>query len=382
MLVVIGELASTLHQVHFNVINRKVHHWASFIVAVPILVIIASGILLQMKKQWTWVQPAEQRGVGRIPIVSFDHILSSMRGVEPLNVMSWDDVDRLDVRPGRGVVKVTLKNRWEAQIDLETGRLLQTAYRRSDLIESIHDGSVFAGDWTKLGIFLPAGLTLLLLWLTGVWMVWVQFIGKHRRKKMLHKRAAVILFALSLTTGAYAQGGRLAVDTIVGHWEGTTEQGEAVVVSDTRKWKSDKATTPFPVAAVRGIERFSNGVLSVKFKMVGGESDQIAGLAFAIAPDGTYYYARYNTKDGNVAIWQFVNGDRKRVADGVDHVQLPLNTWHDLRVEISGKNITASVNGKLRVEHTLPQPVSGRVGFWTKRDSITAFKGFTAVPAQ
>ena len=74
-----------------------------------------------------------------------------------MNVQCWDDVNRLDVRPGRGVVKAWLMNGYEVQVDLGTGRVLQTAYRRSDLIESIHDGSFFAGDWTKLGLFLPVG---------------------------------------------------------------------------------------------------------------------------------------------------------------------------------------------------------------------------------
>ena len=47
---------------HFNVLNRKVHYWGSFIVAVPLLVMISTGLLLQAKKHWVWVQPAEVRG--------------------------------------------------------------------------------------------------------------------------------------------------------------------------------------------------------------------------------------------------------------------------------------------------------------------------------
>jgi hypothetical protein len=46
--------------------------------------------------------------------------------------------------------------------------VLQTAYRRSDSIESVHAGSFFAGHWTKLGLFLPAGIVLLLLSLSGL----------------------------------------------------------------------------------------------------------------------------------------------------------------------------------------------------------------------
>jgi hypothetical protein len=365
--------------VHFNVANRKVHHWASFIVAVPLLVMIVSGLFLQMKKQWTYVQPPEQRGTGKAPVIGLDAVLASVQTVPELGVRGWDDVNRLDVRPGRGVVKVWLNNGYEVQVDLGTGRVLQTAYRRSDLIESIHDGSFFAGDWTKLGLFLPAGLVMLLLWCSGMWMVWVPFIARRRRrdKRLLGKAAALVLLAGGLSATAVAQAPRLAVDPIVGHWETATDGADATIVADARKWKTEPADAPFPVAAVRGVTGFSDGVLRVQFKLVGGESDQIAGLAFGITPASEYYFARYNTKDGNVAIWQFVNGARKRIAEGTDHLQLPLGTWHELTVEVKGTKVIASV-GKLRVEHTLPAPVSGRVGFWTKRDSITAFKGFSA----
>ena len=361
---------------HFNVLNRKVHHWASFIVALPLLVIIASGILLQMKKQWAWVQPPEIRGTGTVPAIGFDQIMATLQATPALGVSGWDDVARIDIRADRGLAKVTINSGWEAQIDLGTGRLLQTAYRRSDLIESIHDGSFFAGDWTKLGLFLPAGLTLLLLWLTGVWMVWVQFIGKRRRKAMAHRRAAVLaLLAIGLPVAGFAQS-TLAIEPLIGHWDTVVEAGETVVVADARKWKTEKASTPFPVAAVRGVKNFSDGVLAVKFKLVGGESDQIAGLVFGLTPAKEYFYARYNTKDGNVALWRFVNGDRERLIEGSEHLQLPLGVWHDLRVEVRGTTVRASVNGKLHLVYTLPSPVAGRVGFYTKRDSITAFKNF------
>lgn len=170
----------------FNVLNRKVHYWASFIVALPLLVIISTGLLLQLKKQWTWVQPPEKRGTGKAPVVNFPDILESLKKVPEMGVMSWSDVNRLDVRIDKGMTKVWLQNGYEVQVDLGTGAVLQTAFRRSDIIEAIHDGSFFAGDWTKLGLFLPTGITLLLLWLGGVWMWWVPFIAKRRRKEKRH----------------------------------------------------------------------------------------------------------------------------------------------------------------------------------------------------
>ena len=361
---------------HFNVANRKLHYWIALTAAVPLVIMITSGIVLQMKKQWDWVQPPERRGTGTEPAVNFDTIMAALKSQPALAVAGWEDVDRLDVRPGRGIAKVTLKSRWEAQIDLGTGQLIQTAYRRSDLIESIHDGSFFAGDWTKLGLFLPAGLTLLALWLSGVWMVWVQISGKRRRRILRRKAAAAVGLALGLPALMLAQKVPFAITPLIGHWETAEEAGETIVVADARKWKTEKAEAPFPLAAIQGVEDFSGGVLAVKFKLIAGDSDQIAGIAFGLTPANDYYYARYNTKDGNVALWRFEGGARRRLADGTDHRQLPLNAWHDLRVEVRGTRVSAIVGDTLRVEHELPAPVSGKVGFYTKRDSVSAFKAF------
>ena len=165
----------------FNLFNRKVHYWASIIVAVPILIVIVSGLLLQTKKQFTWVQPPELRGAGKNPSLSLPQILEISRNVSEAEIESWDDINRLDVRPSRGMLKVWAKNNWEIQIDTETGAILQTAYRRSDIIESLHDGSFFH-DNVKLLIFLPSGIVLLLLWLTGIYLFALPILVRRRRK--------------------------------------------------------------------------------------------------------------------------------------------------------------------------------------------------------
>jgi uncharacterized iron-regulated membrane protein len=164
-----------------HVLNRKVHYWVAFGAAIPLLVMIGSGLLLQAKKHWGWVQPAERRGTGTVPAIDFPEILTAIRGVPEMGVQSWDDVRRLDVRPGRGVVKAWLVNGYEVQVDLGTGEVLQTAYRRSDLVESIHDGSFFGGDFVKLGVFLPAGIVLLLLWVSGMWLWWMPIRVRLKR---------------------------------------------------------------------------------------------------------------------------------------------------------------------------------------------------------
>ena len=168
-----------------NKLTRRLHYWGSFAAALPILVILSSGILLQLKKQWDWVQPSEIRGTGTVPVIGLHDLVSTMRTDSSLGVTGWDDVSRIDIRADRGLAKVTLKTGWEAQVDLGTGKLLKTAVRRSDLIESIHDGSFFAGDITKLGLFLPAGIVLAGLWITGLWMFWVTWNARRKRAKSL-----------------------------------------------------------------------------------------------------------------------------------------------------------------------------------------------------
>jgi uncharacterized iron-regulated membrane protein len=90
----------------WNLLVRKTHSWGAIAVALPVLVILGSGILLQLKKQLAWVQPTEYEGTGTAPAVSLDQILRAASTVPSAEVRGWDDVRRVDLRPGKGVAKV------------------------------------------------------------------------------------------------------------------------------------------------------------------------------------------------------------------------------------------------------------------------------------
>ena len=94
-----------------------------------------------------------------------------------MNIKSWSDIDRLDVRIDKGIVKVRGKNRWEVQIDTQTKKVLQVAYRRSDLIEQLHDGSWF-NEKVKLYIFLPSGIILFVPLVDGYIYVYLPLFKK------------------------------------------------------------------------------------------------------------------------------------------------------------------------------------------------------------
>ncbi|AFT79270.1 hypothetical protein AMBLS11_13495 [Alteromonas macleodii str. 'Black Sea 11'] len=168
--------------VSFRKSSRSIHLWLSLVIFIPVIIVIASGLLLQVKKEFDWIQPPTQKAQNSRPILSFDNVLNAVRQVPQANLNDWDDIDRLDVRPAKGIIKVRGKNHWEVQLNAQTGDVLQVAYRRTDTIEAIHDGSWFF-DGAKLWLFLPAAILLFVLWVTGIVMLITTLKSKYRKNK-------------------------------------------------------------------------------------------------------------------------------------------------------------------------------------------------------
>ncbi len=164
--------------------TRKIHRWGAIIIALPFLIVLVSGLFLQLKKDVSWIQPESKEGISTIPSISFEEILQAARSIPQAEIVSWEDINRLDVRPDKGMVKVRANNHWEIQVDTQTGQVLQAEYRRSDIIEAIHDGSWFH-EGAKLWIFLPTGIIVTILWITGIYMFFVPYIAKRKNRKRL-----------------------------------------------------------------------------------------------------------------------------------------------------------------------------------------------------
>ena len=165
----------------WNRLSRKLHYWTSIVIALPFTIILLSGMLLQVKKQVPWVQPSTMKGRGDAPEISFAEMLEIARTVPEAEISDWDDIARLDVRPDKGILKIRAKNSWEIQLDHQTGEVLQVEYRRSDTIESIHDGSFFH-DLAKPWLFLLFAIGLLLLLITGVYLFLLPYSRKKRAR--------------------------------------------------------------------------------------------------------------------------------------------------------------------------------------------------------
>ena len=192
---------------------------------------------------------------------------------------------------------------------------------------------------------------------------------------------------------------------IVGNFAIGAEGDNKVLVIDGRNWKegqtaagvadrakslygeryaefldSVKAFAYYPYAVAGGIEDFRAGEISMRFKGISGRIDQGAGILFNLQPNGDYLTVRANPLENNLVLWKFEKGRRSSVK-WVRDVPTPTKTWHDLKVVIKGNTVEGYLNGKLYLTHQLAQPVSGKVGVWSKADSHMYIDDFRVVSA-
>lgn len=137
--------------------------------------------------------------------------------------------------------------------------------------------------------------------------------------------------------------------------------------------QSGQAT--FPVC-FKNDTNIKDGFVEVKFKPVAGKEDQAGGVIWRVQDANNYYVARANALEDNVTIYHTVNG--KRVTFKNIDTKVTSGVWHTLRVEFQGNNFTVIFDGNKVIEATdATFANAGKVGVWTKADSVTEFDNFT-----
>ena len=137
--------------------------------------------------------------------------------------------------------------------------------------------------------------------------------------------------------------------------------------------QTGKATFP---AIVLGNASFSNITLSARFKPVSGREDRAAGLIFRVQDTNNYYILRANALEDNVNIYVYAGGVRHQLKVG--YAAVPSGRWQTLRVEASGPQIRGFLNNRPVVDATDTTYTRGRIGLWTKADSVTCFDDVVA----
>lgn len=163
---------------------RQIHYWLSLAIFLPSGIMFIAGTFLMLKKEVSWIQPPTVKGavLEQIPDVSYVRLLQVVQTVPEAGISQWSDIDKIDIRPRKGMAKFISNTGWEVQIDTSNAEILSVAYRRSDMIESIHDGSFFT-TWMKLYIFLPTGILLIIMWGTGIYLFLLPQIQKYKKNR-------------------------------------------------------------------------------------------------------------------------------------------------------------------------------------------------------
>ena len=122
---------------------------------------------------------------------------------------------------------------------------------------------------------------------------------------------------------------------------------------------------------------FSDFEASVRFKPISGREDASGGIVFRFA-EGRYYLVRANALEDNFTLYYY---DRRRHELASERVATPaLGQWHTIRVSALGDRLQAWLNDKLLLNDRDKRFAVGKLGLWTKADSVTAFKDFVITP--
>lgn len=148
---------------------------------------------------------------------------------------------------------------------------------------------------------------------------------------------------------------------------------------------ADDTRARFPVAVVSDLSA-AEVDLSVRFRPISGRVDQAAGLVWRYRDQDNYYIVRANALEDNVVLYKVENGKRTDLPvkdEGRTYgkkAEVPAKQWSTLRVVANGRLFEVYFNGSKLYDvedATFTQP--GKVGIWTKADSVTQFDDLTIV---
>jgi hypothetical protein len=119
-------------------------------------------------------------------------------------------------------------------------------------------------------------------------------------------------------------------------------------------------------------ETFGDFTFKTRIKCVSGVVEQMAGIVFRYQDEQNYYYVRASAKGNTFRFFKVVSGQRS--APIGPELEIPANVWHELAVECKGNQINCYFDGKQPIPVMTDNSfTSGKVGFWTKSDSVSHF---------
>jgi hypothetical protein len=148
------------------------------------------------------------------------------------------------------------------------------------------------------------------------------------------------------------------------------------VITETSR---DTADYRFPICVCDDVIA-KDVAVSVRFKPVAGEVDQAAGLIVRAKDDMNFYVARANALEANVRLYKVTDGVRRQIAGR--NIDVSSGAWQSLRLDVAGDTLTVAFNGEQVIatrDTTFTE--AGKVGLWTKADSLTHFADLEIEPS-
>jgi hypothetical protein len=142
---------------------------------------------------------------------------------------------------------------------------------------------------------------------------------------------------------------------------------------------ADPTDVRFPVLIADNGE-YADLDVNVEAKAISGKGGQGMGLVFRFRDPTSYYIVRANALEDNFRLYRMVN--RKRLQFAGSSVKVAGKQWHTIRVVAKGDHITCWFDGQQLIDAHDKTYTTGKIGFWTKADSVTAFDDFTVTPLQ
>lgn len=127
-----------------------------------------------------------------------------------------------------------------------------------------------------------------------------------------------------------------------------------------------------------GTAVYGDLTVTMRFKPISGKVDQAAGIISRVQDKDNYYIIRANVLETNVNLYKYAGGRRSGIKDG--GAKVAQGQWQELRLEVIGDRLRGFLNGQLVVEATDATYQAGRVGLWTKADSVTCFDDVVVTP--
>jgi hypothetical protein len=163
-----------------------------------------------------------------------------------------------------------------------------------------------------------------------------------------------------------------------GSWLVKAEPGAPSGANVLAQLDADGTDHRFPVA-VANEPPLRDVRLSVRCKPISGSVDQACGLVFRYRDESNYYVTRANALENNVRLYHVKDGNRKQFESWSGPVTG--KTWHELRVDAREDHFEVYWDGKKIIDgHDKTFPDAGKVGVWTKADSVTYFDDLSASP--